>query len=95
MDFATVVRGMLRGALGVSVAACAAGVIATLLGWTEPARTLLIAALLLLVLLPAVNVAAAVVVELRRGAWRFAAAALAVLVVLAYEMAAALSGAID
>jgi hypothetical protein len=80
--FATMMRRSVRRAMGASVAACVAGLAATLAGWQAPARHLLLAALVLLLALPAVNVAIAAIVELRRRAWRFAAAALIVLALL-------------
>jgi hypothetical protein len=81
------IRGVIRRALAISVAACGAGLIAMLFGWDVPARTMLVSALVLLLTLPALHVVAAAVVEARRRAWRFVAAALVVLAVLAWEVA--------
>jgi hypothetical protein len=86
----TGIHGIIRRALFVAVAACGAGLIATIIGWDVPARTMLVSAIVLLLMLPALHVVAAAVLETRRRAWRFVAAALVVLAVLAWEVAAML-----
>ena len=71
--------------LTVCVAALAAGLTLALAG-AGVARALLIAGLSGLVVLPVANVVSALVEEIHRRDWPFAAAALAVLAILAYNV---------
>lgn len=85
-----VIRRMMRSFAAVIAAALVAG-----LGWTvvapeaEPPRTLLMAALMLLLVFPLGNVILAFVAEARRREWAFAAAAAAALAILVYQFWAA------
>ena len=78
-SFATVIAAALVAGLGWSVAAPQA----------EPPRTLLLAAVMLLLVFPLGNVILAFVAETRRREWAFAAVAAAALAILVYQFWAA------
>lgn len=85
-----VFRRMSRSFAMVIAGALVAGLVWTLVApEAEPPRTLLMAALMLLLAFPLGNVILAFVAEARRREWAFAAAAAAALAILVYQFWAA------
>jgi uncharacterized membrane protein len=89
-NMADAVRRIARWGLSIGGAALVTGLIASLAGWADASRVCLVGGLGIIVALPVVNVVAALVEEIRRREWVFLAVAIAVLVVLIYNVGRAL-----
>ena len=80
------VRFLSLAGAGVALTALSVGLVLSWIG-SEAARTLLLTGIAALVIMPVINVLAALAEEIRRRDWAFVAAALAVLAILAYNVA--------
>jgi hypothetical protein len=82
---AIVIGKMAFSGLVVTVLACIAGLAGTFAGYPVESRTLLLAAIVVLLILPVLGLVAEGLSEMRRGGWLFAALTAAVIAVLAIE----------
>jgi putative Mn2+ efflux pump MntP len=83
------VRFLSLAGIGVTLTALSIGLVLSWMG-SDAARTLLMTGIAALVIMPVITVLTALAEEIRRRDWAFAAAALAVLAILAYNVSQAL-----
>ncbi len=79
------VRSLSLAGLLIAAATLAAGLILSWIG-ADTARAVLLTGITALVIMPVITVVSALAEEIRRRDWAFAAAALAVLAILAYNV---------